>query len=489
MSVRPSKQSRTATRKANRRLALEPLGMRVVLSAAGIGPPPIDTDFAEVTAREIDRTFIAIDNSVQLNAVSGLAGNASGEYVVGDVDLSHYPGDRHESLAPTYGNPGLPYQSLESFSLAASQALAAAGAFGTNLVLGPSSVLTIVIGAPSSPLAQPLVYDNDAPAMPHNWQSTPSAGGPFASYAAPPSTPDRIVPVQPQTADVRAAAPPVDTSRLVGWLPSFIQTATVQVSAANASSSTWSAMTSPFDSSYDTPAQSKTTLVPNRWETLETDEEGGLIELEEPLAQQRNWRLQEDRNAGDQASEEPASPADLKTLLEQLWSGWGKAWDAFGNLAQTRQAAESAAASNEAVATATEIAAKGIDVELMDGMIELAAEGPTGTVSTQAHVAEMPAGDGGKVRMDAGLALYQEFELATAPDAVPPATAANVQPRDGESSPEKSAKAEDTEQRPRSAALVGAGLLASIPFSLHRIRRQDDDDAQRRLRLNLERLD
>jgi hypothetical protein len=83
------------------------------------------------------------------------------------------------------------------------------------------------------------------------------------------------------------------------------------------------------------------------------------------------------------------------------------------------------------------------------------------------------------VRIDAGVAIYQEFEVATAADVAPPATARKAERTADE---DEHAKAETApEGQPISAAAVGAGLLIGLPFSQRR-GRQDEDERQPRLR-------
>jgi hypothetical protein len=368
---------------------------------------------------------------------------------------------------------------------AVAQALAStAGFYGLGVVLPPTVTLTIVINAPMFPTAQQSkAYDFDPP---RGWTAGPGADV-FRLAAG--SVDRGAAPQLAMSTTHSEGGPAVDLAGATSRLTNFVQTQIAQNTGnENRFVDGWlSAVPSAASATVPTESvpQSKVTLAPNRWDTSMADLEGGLIELESPTLPRAKRSLK----AGDELADEETAANELQKLLDQVWSGWDRLWDASGEILEALK--EQAPDSNDSVASAaSDQAAKIIMADGEGGMIELAtpaalAGGPLVSSPGQAYLVQTPVNDGEKVRMDAGVALYQSFELATAPDAVPPASAANTNAANGKaadagSAGDKNAKSKEpssAEDKSTSAALLGVGLLLSVPTSVFRIRRQDETEA------------
>jgi hypothetical protein len=182
-------------------------------------------------------------------------------------------------------------------------------------------------------------------------------------------------------------------------------------------------------------------------------------------------------------------------LLEQVWAGWDQAWSAWQeaapvqtpmNQTQLPTALPHAGDKNSANADAEIAAAEG-------GLIELSVSGPVDVGGGPKQMAELRAGEGERIRIDAGTALHQSFEVATAAEATAPKSEKNAQAEGTEAGSDSSAKAKNSpdETKHPSAALIGTGLLLSLPFSVFRVHQQEGsaDRERKRPHLQFDRLD
>jgi hypothetical protein len=231
---------------------------------------------------------------------------------------------------------------------------------------------------------------------------------------------------------------------------------------------------------------SKIALAPNRSDVLQSDVEGGLIELDSSISPRSKSGLKDGRSL----AKDDLESDELRKLLDTVWSGWDRAWDALGEIQQAADELRSKQAAKEMAAEAVEDAAAQMAIANAEGgMIELSspAAAPTNAIvggSGESRLVQTHLDGGKKVRMDAGVALYQSFELATAPDAVPPARNVRATSEKGDgatSASEKNAKskAPSVETNTSSAAIIGAGLLVSVPFSVFRLQRHKESEAIR----------
>jgi hypothetical protein len=228
---------------------------------------------------------------------------------------------------------------------------------------------------------------------------------------------------------------------------------------------------------------SKIALAPNRIEASRSDAEGGLIELESSTLPRSKRGPKHD----DSLVEDDAESGELRKLLDKVWSGWDRAWNALDELRQAAGELRSRQTSSEMAADAVADAATEVAVANAEGgMIELSAPaaqsgGAVVSGNGDSYLVQTHLDSGKKVRMDAGVALYQSFELATAPDAVPPARNARATNEKGDASSEKNAKskAPSAETNTSSAAIMSAGLLLSVPFSVFRLHRRQELEAVR----------
>lgn len=503
MRVGRSKNSRTSQRASSRVLALESLGSRVVLSAGGWGGGVAEMDLqmpaydgATFDAPAVMRPLDAMPARSIIEAGGAFGKVPEGSWMAPPAGL--HGAETGRPFGPLGdAMSGSPHVLSPGYYVVAQSLASSAGFYSLGVVLPPTVTLTFVINAPMFPTAQQLkVYDFDPP--PRGWAAGPGAD--MLRLAA--GAVDRgAAPQLAMSTTHSDAGPAVDLAGATNRLTNFVQTQIAQNTGnENRTVGGW---LSPVPSaasatvSAESVPQSKVTLAPNRWDTS-TDLEGGLIELESPTLPRAKRSLK----AGDNLSDEETAANELQKLLDQVWSGWDRVWDASGEIHEALE--EEARSSNDAVASAaSDQATKSIMADAEGGMIELAtpaalAGGPLVAGPGPAYLVQTPVNDGEKVRIDAGVALYQSFELATAPDAAPPASAANTNAANGKaadagSAGDKNAKSKEpssAEHKSTSAALLGVGLLLSVPTSVFRIRRQDETEAVRpQGLLKVERID
>jgi hypothetical protein len=205
-----------------------------------------------------------------------------------------------------------------------------------------------------------------------------------------------------------------------------------------------------------------------QWAISKNEFDEGFIELESPLVpRQKSRKLT--RELGEN-SEQEEQLTQLRAFAEQLKSAWNEVWRELGNEA-TEQAAELAEAGRVVPRQQVEF-----DANVIAGLVELSVDGIAPRGDLPQHDRQQLAEDSGPVRIDAGVAMIQQFEMATATDAVPPATAEKAAPnadKDAQAETEKPAEA-----RPLSAAGIGVGLVIGVPAALQRRRQDDEQDVR-----------
>lgn len=209
-----------------------------------------------------------------------------------------------------------------------------------------------------------------------------------------------------------------------------------------------------------------------QWAISKTELDEGLIELESPLSPRRK-----DRKPRGEEAEQHAGWEELQKLAEKIWSAWNDAWRDLGQAEamsgeETMSGAEAADAAKVAKDTH-------FDAGVLDGLVELVVEGAS-PGNLQLAPSERIVVDQTPFQIDAGVVILREFEIATAAEAVPPATVRNADSEPKEEDAHTEAE-QPTDAQPVSAAAVGAGLIMGLPFSLRR-RRNDEDERQPRLR-------
>jgi hypothetical protein len=495
-------------------LSLESLGSRVVLSAGGLaagvyeayGPASTAPDYSKVNYSKVDYSTVDYRVAGTDGNLESFGPNSAGSR----IEFSSVAALANTSLTavagPTFMGPGVtvltvmtdapsgsgftsyeagrafvPNTSMQSrpmsgvpyeFNLAANLGLT----FVVNATTSFPGTLSFALLNSFSPREfEPLLRDHSfgssldfrRPGAPYQTES------PFEPIVDGPS----VAPVGTSNADPRVAG-------IVHDLPAR------GASAEPHATGTWilpsTSTTVSLTATSENTTASKIALAPNRIETPRADAEGGLIELESSTLprSKRNLKLDSSLDKEDSDSDE------LRKLLDTVWSGWDRAWDALGELRQAANELQSRQTSSEVAAAAAEDAAAQVAIANAEGgMIELSspAAAPANDVaagSGAAHLVQTHLDSGKKVRMDAGVALYQSFELATAPDAVPPARNARATNEKGDgatSASEKNAKSKtpSVETNTSSAAIIGAGLLVSVPFSVFRLHRHRDSEAVR----------
>lgn len=472
--------------------AFEPLGTRIALSAGGITPFAFETS---ATQRPFDA---AVEYSrelssggefamLQRNAWQRAGGEvASGVDVPGSVAThrvegpraSDGPGWRQQEIfvgASDFNRPAIVsnwgsqnHRMAETLVAPTSVQVAGTSLFLPGLLVSRGDAITLVVS--TSPIyglpigsqsyfridgREPLTSDRNGSPKPlaelavqqaasssENRNNDHSAGtisaspGPNGSFTLPPRASDRAAvfsTMEPRVADARVSS---------GWVAGVNTEVDGEIESI--------------------PAEAAP--VPGQWAISRTELDEGLIELESPLAPRRKGRRLPGESV-EVAEEQQDNWADLEALAGQVWSAWNEAWREFGR--EVKEPGEAANAAHDHPAR--------FNADVNDGLVELVVENsaPIDVLPRGAH--EQLAESSIPVRIDAGVAIYQEFEIATAAEAIPPVTARNAERKaknDERAEAEKSA-----EGQPISAAAVGAGLIIALPFSLRR-RRQDEDELQ-----------
>ena len=510
MRILPSSNIRSARanrRVASRRLLLESLSSRVVLSSGGWSELAPHSDGLELLPAEA--AYERHESSEVREAFGGVVTgkmpaetwNTPNEIVRRDA-YSSSPVEPPSSTLDSLSRGMLPAYSVAQ-SLMGTPAFVGSpalvgmpGLYGVNFVLGPSVTWVIVFDAPGiSP--QWGVHDSAPPVQ--KWDSRPGYDG----YGSTGGSADRIATPQialSATHTAEAPTPSADTNATGGGSLANATLASFAHSAADSgmhapgvfpSAPTTSAATAPPESL----PKSEFTLSPNRSETSEADRDGGLIELETPAERRRKLALK----GTDAPADEELSAERLRRLLDQVWAGWDQAWSAWqemrrasGNQTQTNHAQLPAALPPDA---SDRNSASNADAEIAaaeGGLIELTSEGPVEAAAGPKYMAELRADEGERIRIDAGMALHQSFEVATAAEAAPKSEK-SAQAEGTEATSDSSAKAKNApdETKCPSAALIGAGLLLSLPFSVFHLQQQDGnaDRDRKRPHLKFDRLD
>ncbi len=196
--------------------------------------------------------------------------------------------------------------------------------------------------------------------------------------------------------------------------------------------------------------------------------EGGLIELEGPQAA-LGRSLVPSRDSED---EPETLDGSAREILEQLWAELGKAWD----FAAAAPAEPEATAEPEAETVAEESGAvppQPAEIAWVEGMIELTTDDVQPSLPPAAAVVEVEDGRPTPAGLPAGVAVFQAFELATPADAAPLPEGTAERVADELPAGEEHAAADEAGETSGSTsrALTGAGLLAALPFSLRKLRR------------------
>ena len=480
--------NRRRARRTFRKLGFEPLGTRVVLSAGALGGPlvewfgPVDGNVtATLTSKAMPDT--ELDSAVRASMVSSFRGDQPWDresfghatrFDALESNAGHY--ETWTAMTPLVG---------QRTNVTLDVASQSTTWFATNLVFGPATVLTIIVGGPpASSLVLPVSFSRDTMNPPRD--SAPMA---YAGYSdrwnalAALQSIERPVSLPPQmSAGQLGDGAGLNPLGLAGWL-----TSTLQANSGRTSSlpeSVWS----PADASHSAKQPGSMAMAPHSWESLHGDRESGLIELDATLPK-RKWRLLEEDDA--EHNSERAAEIHLDRLMQSAWEEIALAWDAIGDYAKH---AEAATSDPNRIPPDAAIVVKQTQIDLAADLIELTVEGPVAAASPRAPLPELATSDDQKVRIDAGVALYHDFEMATAPDAAPPAVktgaAETGAAATGDATSASEAKSEKSaKQQPTSAALIGAGLLVSLPFSLRPIRQRDEKQAAEQARWHFERLD
>lgn len=469
-------RTRNIRRQAVRRrtIAIESLGSRIALSASGIGEfmletngPPRDHELQVEHVRSLNAG--GEFNTWRQSAWPGANGRFDGigfrqQHIVVTTSVGDRP-----AMGGNWGDDGIANRFTAARVVPASVQVS-----GTNLVLpgllvSRGDTLSLLIAAPPSyglqvglPFAglgdsrEPL-FDRNGVAKPiidlsmqhasvsgeanrdgdHSSMTVGASTGPTGGPATPPRT---------------------------GDTQSFVST-TLPPHASDARlSGTWVAEleTEVHGDMETTPAQA----VPpaGQWAISRADLDEGLIELENPLGPRRKGRKLPGESPVDESQTDDPW-VELQALADRVWSAWNDAWQEYGRDGQLEP--ESVDAAKVAQGSTA-----GFDADVLEGLVEVVIEGSAVTQDGPQLAAEQIAEEHAPVRIDAGVAVYQEFEVATAADAAAQATARSSVPKAEED--ERAEVDKPAEERPISAAVVGAGLIIAVPLSVRR-RRQDED--------------
>jgi hypothetical protein len=484
--VRTSASLAKSLRAHSRALNLESLGSRIVLSAGGLA--------AGAYELQAPALYGVVEHSAALGRIARDLDSSAAVFAFGPSVFSTLPSVATSNVdvitvranAPAgadvlhFGEGGMSSLAIQTRSLTAVP-------YDINLV-APNAGLTLVFNVAAFPSAFQFASTDAFSSREFEPQLRDhSLGNPLEFHR--PGAPYQQSPFEPifdRPSAVPAGTPSTDEhlKGIVHDMPSRGVNAEAHGSGAwvLTTASTSVSLTATSESA----PSSKIALAPNRVESTRSDVEGGLIELESSTLP----RSKRGSKSGESLVDDESDSDELRRLLDQVWAGWDRAWDAFGELRRAANDLQSNQASRDMVAAAvSDAAAQAAVAGAEGGMIELSAPGvsPTGTATietNQLQLARSPLDHGQKVRMDAGVAFYQSFELATAPDAAPPARNARATSEKGDgtgSASEKNAKskAPSVETNTSSAAIVNAGLLLSVPFSVFRLQRGKESEAVR----------
>jgi hypothetical protein len=475
-------------------VAFEPLGTRIALSAGGIAPFMIEMDTAprmfEAPAEhsrgmDVGGEFTTLQqNAWQRTGGAASVSDASSNFISYSTDglrNSEGPGWRQQEILvgtseferPMMGGNGgfANHRDAETRVAPASVQIAGTSLVLPGLLVSRGDALTLVIstapiyglpvgpqsyfqidgrapqsgernGAPKAPVElamQQAASSNDDHPSDRSLGLTSGNPGPSGTFSPPPRMSDATLAlstIEPRTADARTSG---------GWVAGVRTEVERKIESV--------------------PNQ---TPVTGQWAISKTELEEGLIELESPLVPRRKGRkLPGDALEG--AEEQHDGWAELQAFAERVWSAWNQAWRDLGRNGDQ---------STEAIGEAARIApgkVAGFDADVIDGLVELTVGGAMSNAVLPQQPREQLAESNLPVRIDAGVAIHQEFEVATAAEAAPPATARKAERQAGDD--ERAEAEKPVEGQPLSAAAVGAGMLIGLPFSLRR-RRPDEDERQ-----------
>jgi hypothetical protein len=199
------------------------------------------------------------------------------------------------------------------------------------------------------------------------------------------------------------------------------------------------------------------------------DAEGGLIELEEPR----------DRHSVDDAVSARKRRLAVESLAALEW-----VWSELGSALAPLESAKLPVAESPEAAPQVATAPQAIALDGEGGMIALAVDGaavPGGYQPTPA-LPRAPH-DAGPLAVEAGVALFQAFELGEAPGAGDESGSLGASLSD--ELPQENAAADDAGEPLQHRAAIGAAAIATLPVA---IRRRKAEDLRAALEARLRRL-
>ena len=468
----------------SRMVTFEPLGTRIALSASGLGPfvfgseapsRPFEAEFEHSRALAASGEFTTLQQSGWQRASGGLDA----------MRTNDGPGWQQQDIFVSANEPGRgPLNRGGELSIHRTSETrivpASVQVSGTNLVMPGLLVsrgdgLTLVItGAPFYGLAvgSHSYSQSDArePVGGERSYAPKPLADPTALHAAATGDDTRGEHASGTNGGSMAASSGLAPPPRASDAPLAFTTIAPRSAEARASA-VWATGDHPEGERELVPGPAQAAPIVGQWAISKTELDDGLIELESPFAPRRKGRkLAEDSADAWEDQQDPW--AELQSLAEQAWSAWNEAWREFGR--DVKSPADDAADAPQGEPGAI----AGFDGGVVDGLVELAVEGGTADVlppQVREHLADRNA----PVRIDADVAIFQEFEVATAAEAAPPATARQADRKAKED--ERAATEKHADGQPISAAAVGAGMITGLPFSLRR--RPADEDEQQLARL------
>lgn len=440
MSVRSHRSlppTRRDERACRRSLAFEALDARVVLSAAGAAA-------------------VNLEIGVQLNAVVSIERPPVQPFVDAGAPwreaLGERPGDLRANGAPS-GIGGYGHDRDMRGGFAPPPLLTALGAFQPGFAIAPGAIWVVVVDfINTAPPPPPVAHDAIR----------------FPALGALESTADATSFAATALNQLSSRATTSAATGIAGLSSSL--TSTGQSTQSSSPTSNGSAPFSWMPASPVVPSRGdETTTAPSAMLTTEPRDAGeppladGLIELETPGAENRKLLLEEEEPYGDDARR-----LEDAAILEWLRS------EGFDAVAGEEEPAEDATPAERETADAaadhrrqaSDRAANALDTE--GGMIELAVEDANGDVPNPAYAAASRENlDVADVGMEAGVALFQAFELGTAPGEADGSSAAEAT---AESPPAEAKPATEASNR-QAATLTGIGLAVAVPLAVERRRR------------------
>ncbi len=441
-----------------RRLHFESLDARVVLSAAAIGAPVIELVPLDLKPVRFDQAF-------------GDAGHAAFEVGRDGFDFGDRPRDvwsGGESWRDEAGSTPLGY--VENLTQAMVIPVVASISANGLLVLSFSPFGTWSVTTDS--VAPPGVESLHASGVPKSPHDEPD-GFRLANVYQAQAPLNGGNTVSGFSLDVGYSRPAgQEIASLGGWL----------VSAAKSSSDTsvgsdarlgavWQSP-SGAPRSGDTAPASPLTRKLERWDVPETNLEGGLVELLSPDATDR--LTPKSQRSKSELGELEDDIAAMKRLFDRLWSDLHEGWNPADEVAEEETAGRGN--TDDSVPPNSDSETRPDAEQLAEGgWIELRLD-VAPTESPSAASADGPAWNVANATggMEAGVALIQTFELAAPIEEAAPAQVNDAVP-DSETAGGAEAEAAP---RPSAATMTSLGLLAALPFSRRKVRRDDEPRLQ-----------